>query len=112
MFYIDEIHTLKNFDPYHSVINLTFTTDYNNLGFRTITMPVGDLIDDWFEECRYCPENDATILQGTIYIEEENNKPYPIILHDKTDLITFEYVMQSIYDCWFKPYFDKIYNNK
>lgn len=51
------------------------------------------LLDDWHQECNYCPENDAMLLMATLY---RNGTAYPIAQIGLNEDITFETLMMAL----------------
>ena len=56
---------------------------------------VRHLIDDWYGECNYCPENDAMLLMATLY---RHGNAYPIAQIGLNEDITFETLMMALDD--------------
>jgi hypothetical protein len=51
------------------------------------------LLDDWYGECNYCPENDAVLVMATLY---RNGNTYPITHIGLDEDITFETLMMAL----------------
>lgn len=54
---------------------------------------VDDLINDWWGDCNFVPENDATLLSATLYV---NGNAYPIERVGLNEDITFETLMEAL----------------
>lgn len=59
----------------------------------TYCCSVYGLITDWWNDCNFCPENDAMLLMATLY---SNGKAYPIKYIGLDDSITFESLMIAL----------------
>lgn len=66
---------------------------------HVICMNIDALWQDWFDKCKYCPENDATIKSLWI-ISGKNFITVDAVTNDLLEEFTFEEMMHIIDKVW------------
>ena len=66
---------------------------------HVICMNIDALWQDWYDECKYCPENDATIRSLWI-ISGKNFVTVDAVTSDLLEEFTFEEMMHIIDEVW------------
>ena len=87
----------KNHLPEDVKVQFSFR-NYNN-NTCVICMNIDALWQDWYDECIYCPENDATILTLWI-ISGKNFVTVDAVTSDLLKDFTFENMMHVIDEVW------------
>jgi hypothetical protein len=83
--------------PYTDIVNTTI--QFMAISDRFHRMPyaycckVEELVNDWWGDCDFVPENDAILLSVTLYI---NGKAHPIERIGLSDRATFEVLMDVL----------------
>lgn len=87
----------KNRLPEDVKVQFGYCDCYEKL--HVICMNIDALWQDWFDKCRYCPENDATIHSLWI-ISGKNFITVDAVTSDLLEEFTFEEMMHIIDKVW------------
>lgn len=83
-----------NCDIYNVMVRfLTNNVDGNPVDMR---VSIGELYDDWYEECLYCPENDAVLQSLELSYKERTEIVDKKLLKN----FAFEDMMEIIEEMW------------
>ena len=91
--YLYELKNISREKLNSAVIQFMVISEYFSYKPFTYCCNVKELFNDWYEDCVNCPENDATLLFATLFID---GIAYPIEHVGLNDDITFETLMRAI----------------